>query len=72
MLGSDIVRCGSCGTRFLYFGRFSIPSPAHDGSAGNDFEGGNFASAWFAILAGFLACLGIGLWTLHKFHRWPF
>jgi len=72
MMGSEIYRCASCRGRFLCFRRFSIPSPAHDGYTGNDSGDGGYIFAWFAILAGFLTCLGIAFWTLRKFHRWPF
>jgi hypothetical protein len=39
---------------------------------GSDCGDGGYIFAWFAILAGFLTCLGIAFWTLRKFHRWPF
>ena len=57
-LGSDILRCGSCGHRFLVFLRFSIPRPSHSGCYS---AGGGFMIVWFAIIAGFLSCLGIAI-----------
>jgi hypothetical protein len=69
MLGSDILRCTSCGRRFLCFLRFSFQSIAPSGY-GNTSQG--FMVVWFAILAGLLFCMGIALWTLRRFHRWPF
>jgi len=72
ILGSEIYRCGSCASRFLCFRRFSIASPAHDGYKDDHSGDGVYLFGWFAILAGFLTCLGIAFWTLRKFHRWPF
>ena len=69
MLGSDILRCASCGGRFLCFLRFSIPTPTHKGDSNND---DSFILVWFAIFAGIVACLVFALWTLRRFHRWPF
>ncbi len=72
MMGSEIFRCASCGARFLFFRRFSIPTPAHHGYISNRSGDRAFMIAWVAILSGFLACLGIAFWTLRRFHRWPF
>jgi hypothetical protein len=72
ILGGDIRRCVSCGARFLCFRRFRIPAPAHTGYATNNSDESAFAIVWVAIFAGVLACLGIALWTLRRFHRWPF
>ena len=72
MMGSDILRCASCGARFLCFRRFSIPAPGQRDSVGNNSDDGAFAIVWIAIFAGLLTCLGIALWILHRFHRWPF
>ena len=72
VLGGDIGRCVSCGSRFLCFRRFSVPAPAHRGYVANDADDRAFVIAWVAICAGLLACLGIAFWILHRFHRWPF
>jgi hypothetical protein len=69
LLGSDILRCSSCGARFLRFVGFSIPTPTHNTTAG---AGDSFMIVWLAIIAGLLSCIGFGLWTLRRFHRWPF
>jgi len=68
-LGSDILRCGSCGGRFLSFLKFNIPARSHGAVPS---RGDGFMVAWFAIFAGILSTVGIAFWTLHKFHRWPF
>ena len=69
MFGSDILRCASCGGRFLSFLRFSIPAST---DRGTPTPGDGFMIVWFAIFAGILSCLGIAFWTLRRFHRWPF
>jgi hypothetical protein len=72
VLGTGIYRCSSCDARFICFLRFRIASPPQDAYASNHSVGRAFTFAWFAILAGFLTCVGIAFWTLRKFHRWPF
>jgi len=69
ILGGDIVRCAPCESRFVSFLRFNIPASNYDGYSNT---GDGFAVVWFAILGGSLSCLGLALWTLRKFHRWPF
>jgi hypothetical protein len=72
MLGSEPYRCLSCGSRFLCFRRFRIPTAAHHGYVSSYSGDRAFMVAWFAISAGILSWLGIGFWILHRFHRWPF
>ena len=69
ILGSDIVRCASCEGRYLCFLRFNIPTPSYNGHSDG---GDSFRIVWFAIFGGILFCLGLALWTLRRFHRWPF
>ena len=69
MLGSDILRCASCGRRFLSLFRFSIPTATDNGFPT---RGDGFMVVWLAIFAGILSSLGIAFWTLRRFHRWPF
>ena len=69
VLGGDIVRCAMCEGRFVSFLRFNIPTSNYDGYSNT---GESFRVVWFAIFGGFLSCLGLAFWILHKFHRWPF
>ena len=66
VLGTDIRRCLSCEARFLCFGRFVIPSRPRSA------DDPSLVIVWLAIAAGIAVCLGIALWTLRRFHRWPF
>jgi len=68
MLGSDILRCGHCGARYLFFYKFRIVSPSNYPATSTD----SFMIVWLAIFAGLLSCIGLAFWTLRKFHRWPF
>ena len=69
VLGSDIVRCASCGRRFVCFLRFSIPTSNYDGYSKT---GDSFRVVWFSIFAGLLFCVTLAFLTLRRFHRWPF
>ena len=72
LLGTEIFRCAVCECRFIGFLGLTLVSPGFDPDAPKDSGGGAFKFAWFAIFGGFLSCLAIALWTLRKFHRWPF
>jgi len=72
LLGGDIGRCLSCGARFLCYRRFKIPTRAHTGYATNGADDRAYMIAGIAIFTGILTWLGIALWILHRFHRWPF
>ena len=65
-LGSEIRRCISCESRFIYFNKIVLPGYAPDSGPSN------LAIGWAAYFIGLTFCFGLALWTLHKFHRWPF
>ena len=62
--GAEISRCLTCEVRTAVLGEREFllkerkPSPLWLG--------------WMAIVAGVLATLGTALFTLRRFHRWPF
>jgi membrane associated rhomboid family serine protease len=72
VLGTEIFRCAACESRFIGLLGFNFASPGFGPDAGKDSSGRAFKVAWFAIIGGFLTCVAIALWTLRKFHRWPF
>lgn len=65
-LGSDIWRCLSCESRFIYFRQLSMTGYT------DRRRFSNIAIGWLAILAGLVICLGIAALILRRFHRWPF
>jgi hypothetical protein len=66
VLGSEIRRCLTCEARFICLGQFILPSRRKSA------DEISLAVVWLSILAGTAVCLGIALWTLRRFHRWPF
>ena len=65
-MGSEIRRCPFCEIRFICFRQFTIPTQPKSGN------GTSLVVAWLSIFGGVLVCVGIALWTLRRFHRWPF
>jgi hypothetical protein len=66
VLGSEIRRCLTCEARFICFGQFIFPSRPQRA------DESSLTVVWLSIVAGIAACVGIALWTLRRFHRWPF
>jgi len=70
-MGADISRCHQCGARQASLGSRVIPlhSPLHGKDAELELS---YRLLPVAFVAGILACAAIALWTLYRFHRWPF
>jgi hypothetical protein len=66
VLGSDLRRCSACDARQAYLGNltFSLPKVAVEATP-------NLHLVMFAIVFGIIVCIGIAIWTLKRFHRWP-
>ena len=66
VFGGEVLRCLLCDTRYIRCQNFTFSGHS------NPDEDADFRFAWRVIAAGFVMCFGIAVWTLHKFHRWPF
>ena len=66
VLGGEVNRCLMCDTRFIRVHQRTLPGYT------NPSEDASFKVAWRAMFSGMVMCMGIAVWTLHKFHRWPF
>ncbi len=66
ILGGEIRRCHFCDARFICFRQFSMQSQAKVA------DNASLAIVWLALFSGIVTCLVIALWTLRRFHRWPF
>jgi hypothetical protein len=64
VVGFAIRRCQACETRFICTSQVTIPSRVKANYTVVDIS--------LALFGGLMTCLGVALWILHRFHRWPF
>ena len=67
VLGASLARCPRCSARQASIGHAILPLHSKE----YELELG-FRLMPYAFAAGFLGCLAIAVWTLRRFHRWPF
>lgn len=71
VLGGELCRCQNCEARHVFLGRFVLPL----GKTNPVTNANDATSLWLvtlAIFGGIITCLAIALFTLSRFHRWPF
>ena len=67
VLGASIARCPQCNARQALLRTLTIPLHSKD----SELDLG-LRLLPYAFVAGVLTCIAIALWTLRRFHRWPF
>jgi hypothetical protein len=65
VLGAAMYRCELCEMRYAYFRKLAFPLRRNTDDA-------TAKIIAFALSGGVLVCFAIALWTLRRFHRWPF
>jgi hypothetical protein len=70
VLGGELWRCLNCEARQVFLWGFALP--VRKTNPAEAYDGISTGLVIFAIVGGILTCLMIALYTLRRFHRWPF